>query len=112
MGIKNWFVLYSFLFSAYGRSNKKDWMQKLPINSEKEESKCLKIGRKKNEELNLLFEMGIGGFEWTKNWDWFCVKIDMGLGVEKGKELERKGWFVVTGFGERTKSQNVRKIGL
>lgn len=35
-----------------------------------------------------------------------------GVGGEKGKELERKGWFVVTGFGERTKSQNVRKIGL
>lgn len=90
MGIKNWFVLYSFLFSAYGRSNKKDWMQKLPINSEKEESKCLKIGRKKNEELNLLFEMGIGGFEWTKNWDWFCVKIDMGLGVKKERNWKGK----------------------
>ena len=41
-------------------------MRKLLINSEKEESKCLKIGRKKNKELNLPFEMGIRGFEWMK----------------------------------------------
>lgn len=35
-----------------------------------------------------------------------------GVGGEKGKELERKRWFEVIGFGGRTKSQNVRKMGL
>lgn len=60
-----------------------------------------------------------------KNWFWFYfVDLDgqkNGLNFvwkwicgydEKGKELERKRWFEVIRFGERAKSQNVRKMGL
>ena len=43
---------------------------------------------------------------------WIWCENGYVVEMKKRKELERKGGFSVIGFGERAKSQNVRKIGL